>query len=40
VGISFLIDIRGWVKKNSDYLMVGSGKSLPRKTFGATPRHK
>jgi hypothetical protein len=39
VGIYFLIDIRGWVKKNFDFLMVGSAKFLPRKIFlfGATP---
>jgi hypothetical protein len=29
VGIYFLIDIRGWVKKNVDFLMVGSAKFFP-----------
>ena len=42
VGIYFLIDIWGWVIKFLTFLMVGSAKFLPRKTFlfGATPRHK
>jgi hypothetical protein len=39
MGIYFLIDIRGWVRKNSDFSMVESAKLLPRKTFlfGTTP---
>jgi hypothetical protein len=28
VGIYFLIDIQGWVRKNSDFLMIGSAKLL------------
>jgi hypothetical protein len=41
-GHLFFNDIRGWLKINSDFLMVGSATFLPRKTFllGATPRHK